>query len=90
MVFVPLRFVKRLAPSADLVQAALREYVAEEQRMACPLAPDTRLWSSKDSIGRNHDWTVISQGSTLSVLEEFVKLSKEVTLISDSRPSAII
>lgn len=43
MAYVSLRFVKRPPPSADQVKAALREYVAEAQKLGCPSAPEQAI-----------------------------------------------
>ena len=43
MAFVSLRFETRPPPSADQVKAALREYVAEAQKLGCPSAPEQAI-----------------------------------------------
>ncbi|KAF7506332.1 hypothetical protein GJ744_011905 [Endocarpon pusillum] len=43
MAYVSLRFVNRPPPSADQVRAALREYVAEAQKLGCPSAPEQAI-----------------------------------------------
>ncbi|ERF68908.1 aspartate-semialdehyde dehydrogenase [Endocarpon pusillum Z07020] len=43
MAYVSLRFVNRPPPSADQVKAALREYVAEAQKLGCPSAPEQAI-----------------------------------------------
>jgi aspartate-semialdehyde dehydrogenase len=43
MAFVSLRFENRPPPSADQVKAALREYVAEAQKLGCPSAPEKAI-----------------------------------------------
>lgn len=43
MAYVSLRFVNRPPPSADQVKAALREYVAEAQKLGCPSAPEEAI-----------------------------------------------
>ena len=40
MAFVSLRFERRPSPSADEVKAAMREYVAEAQKLGCSSAPE--------------------------------------------------
>lgn len=40
MAFVSLRFRQRPPPSAEQVKAAMREYVAEAQKLGCPSAPE--------------------------------------------------
>ncbi|ETN46434.1 aspartate-semialdehyde dehydrogenase [Cyphellophora europaea CBS 101466] len=43
MAFVSLRFQNRPGPSAEEVKAALREYVAEAQKLGCPSAPEQAI-----------------------------------------------
>ena len=43
MAFVSLRFVKRPPPSAEQVKEALREYVAEAQKLGCHSAPEQAI-----------------------------------------------
>lgn len=40
---VSLKFAKRPPPSADQVKAAMREYVSDAQKMACPSAPERAI-----------------------------------------------
>lgn len=43
MAFVSLRFAKRPPPSAEEVKAAMRDYVAEAQKLGCPSAPEQAI-----------------------------------------------
>ena len=43
MAFVSLRFANRPPPSAEQVKAALREYVAEAQKLGCASAPEQAI-----------------------------------------------
>ena len=43
MAFVSLRFKERPPPSAEQVKAAMREYVAEVQKLGCPSAPEQAI-----------------------------------------------
>jgi aspartate-semialdehyde dehydrogenase len=43
MAFVSLRFKQRPPPSAEQVKAALREYVAEAQKLGCSSAPEKAI-----------------------------------------------
>lgn len=43
MAFVSLRFANRPPPSAEQVKAALREYVAEAQKLGCSSAPEQAI-----------------------------------------------
>ena len=43
MAFVSLRFAQRPPPSAAEVKAAMREYVAEAQKLGCPSAPEKAM-----------------------------------------------
>lgn len=43
MAFVSLRFKQRPPPSAEQVKAAMREYVAEAQKLGCSSAPDRAI-----------------------------------------------
>lgn len=43
MAFVSLRFAKRPPPSAEEVKAAMRNYVAEAQKLGCPSAPEQAI-----------------------------------------------
>ena len=43
MAFVSLRFAKRPPPSAEQVKQAMKEYVAEAQKLGCPSAPEQAI-----------------------------------------------
>ena len=43
MAFVSLRFQKRPGPSAEEAKQALREYVADAQKLGCPSAPEQAI-----------------------------------------------
>jgi len=43
MAFVSLRFAKRPPPSAEEVKAAMRDYVAEAQKLGCSSAPEEAI-----------------------------------------------
>ena len=43
MVFVSLLFAKRPSPSAEEVKAAMRDYVAEAQKLGCSSAPEKAI-----------------------------------------------
>jgi aspartate-semialdehyde dehydrogenase len=43
MAFVSLRFENRPPPSADQLKVAMREYVAEAQKLGCPSAPEKAI-----------------------------------------------
>ena len=43
MAFVSLRFAKRPPPSAEEVKAAMRDYVAEAQKLGCSSAPEKAI-----------------------------------------------
>ena len=43
MAFVSLRFKQRPPPSAEQVKQAMREYVAEAQKLGCPSAPEKAI-----------------------------------------------
>jgi aspartate-semialdehyde dehydrogenase len=43
MAFVSLRFARRPPPSAEQVKAAMRDYVAEAQKLGCPSAPEQAI-----------------------------------------------
>ena len=43
MAFVSLRFQRRPGPSAEEVKQAMREYVADAQKLGCPSAPEQAI-----------------------------------------------
>jgi aspartate-semialdehyde dehydrogenase len=68
MAFVSLRFAKRPPPSAEEVKAAMREYVADAQKLGCSSAPEKAIvvFDEPDRLQPRLDRD-ISGGYTVSV-----------------------
>merc|ERR1712000_462006 len=83
MAFVSLRFKQRPPPSAEQVKQAMRDYVAEAQKLGFRRPRRKLSLSSTSQIDHSLDSIVTSQAVMPSVWAEFARLPRAHTLTSD-------